>query len=175
MMPHSRNSRLILSLQPSRAHLLAQYLSQCMMTAQLRQFKELCHTRAHIWCADDAGERSNVNDTRAAVARCRLDEERKKSLSKGVSGNQRRKAHGFWTFVTATWPRKFTFITSMDILADIHSIGPAMPIPALLTSAYMSPQQPDTTCAHCFKKKGEQNMIQFEHPPPRHVRCFSHS
>ena len=100
LMPHTRKSRLILSLQPSRAHLLAQYLSQCMMTAQSRQFKELCHTRAHIWCADDACNRRNVHDTRAAVARSCLDEEGEKSLCQGVKGNQ--SALPRLTFVTAT-------------------------------------------------------------------------
>jgi hypothetical protein len=41
----------------------------------------------------------------------------------------------FLTLVTATWPRKLTFITSRDTSRDIHSNGPAVPIPALFTSA----------------------------------------
>ena len=87
-MPHTRNSRLMLSLQPSSAHLLAQYLQQYTINAHLIQFKELWGSRAHIWCADDACNRRNVHDTRAAVARRCLDEEGEKSLYQGVNGNQ---------------------------------------------------------------------------------------
>ena len=133
LMPQTRNSRLMLSLQPSSAHLLAQYLPQYTIN-DLLQFKEVGESRAHIWCADDACNRRNVHDTRAAVARRCLDEEGEKSLCQSVKVNQSALAR--LTFVTVTCPRKFTFIKSSDARDDIHSIGPAVPMPALFTRAY---------------------------------------
>ena len=69
----------------------------------------------------------------------------------------------FLTLVTATWPRKLTFIMSRDTSRDIHSNGPAVPIPALFTSAYISRHRPDTACTKWFSSVLSRNCMREHH------------